>query len=229
MTNAPVTPGEAKNLIISPTATFCLAFVKLFLQLPTQFYKILNYLFTASGAINNLFLQQIFNPGDLKFSASALSQTSDWLLCDGSAVSRTTYAGLFAAINTVYGAGDSSTTFNLPDFRGRFPIGLGTTTGLLDRAGAAVAGSTYSLGQKGGEEKVKLIMAELPNHIAPVKATVDGFIISEASTAGSATTLTGGGAAGRRATPAEALDPLGTDTPHNNIPPFQAVNVYIKI
>jgi microcystin-dependent protein len=49
-----------------------------------------------------------------------------WLLCDGSAISRTTYADLFAAIGTNYGAGDGSTTFNIPDVRGRVPVGLGT-------------------------------------------------------------------------------------------------------
>lgn len=46
---------------------------------------------------------------------------SGWLACDGSAVSRTTYASLFTTIGTTYGTGDGSTTFNLPDFRGRFP------------------------------------------------------------------------------------------------------------
>jgi microcystin-dependent protein len=44
-----------------------------------------------------------------------------WLACDGTAISRTTYASLFAAVSTSYGVGDGSTTFNLPDFRGRFP------------------------------------------------------------------------------------------------------------
>jgi microcystin-dependent protein len=48
------------------------------------------------------------------------------LLADGSAVSRTTFAALFAVIGTTYGAGDSSTTFNLPDLRGRTPVGVGT-------------------------------------------------------------------------------------------------------
>ncbi|WP_299949065.1 phage tail protein [uncultured Ruegeria sp.] len=43
-----------------------------------------------------------------------------WLECDGSAVSRTTYAALFTAIGTTYGTGDGSTTFNLPDYRGEF-------------------------------------------------------------------------------------------------------------
>ncbi|HRF69837.1 MAG TPA: tail fiber protein [Candidatus Pelethenecus sp.] len=51
---------------------------------------------------------------------------SGWLLCDGSAVSRTTYADLFAVISTTYGTGDGSTTFNLPDLRSRLPVGAGT-------------------------------------------------------------------------------------------------------
>lgn len=49
---------------------------------------------------------------------------SGWLRCDGSAVSRTTYAALFAAIGTLYGAGDGSTTFNLPNLTGRVPFGM---------------------------------------------------------------------------------------------------------
>ena len=47
----------------------------------------------------------------------------NWLVCDGSAVSRTTYAELFAIIGTNYGAGDGSTTFNLPNYKGRVPVG----------------------------------------------------------------------------------------------------------
>ncbi len=49
-----------------------------------------------------------------------------WLLCDGAAVSRTTYADLFALIGTTYGAGNGSTTFNVPDLKGRVMIGAGT-------------------------------------------------------------------------------------------------------
>lgn len=62
-----------------------------------------------------------------------------WLLCDGSAVSRTTFAGLFAVIGTSYGSGDGSTTFELPDLRQRFPLGLadsGTGAALGDTGGA---------------------------------------------------------------------------------------------
>ena len=62
-----------------------------------------------------------------------------WLLCDGSAVSRTTYADLFAVIGETYGIGDGSTTFDLPDLQQRFPLGLapsGTGAVMGDEGGA---------------------------------------------------------------------------------------------
>lgn len=55
------------------------------------------------------------------------SAPSGYLLCNGSAVSRSTYSALFAVVGTAFGSGDGSTTFNLPDFRDRFPVGAGTT------------------------------------------------------------------------------------------------------
>lgn len=61
-----------------------------------------------------------------------------WLICDGRAVSRTTYRALFEIIGTTYGAGDGSTTFNLPDFRGRFALGV------------AASGTGATLGATGG-------------------------------------------------------------------------------
>lgn len=64
-----------------------------------------------------------------------------FILCDGSAISRTTYSILFSVIGTTYGVGDGSTTFNIPDLRQRFPLGkaasgtgstLGGTGGAID-------------------------------------------------------------------------------------------------
>lgn len=55
---------------------------------------------------------------------TAASPPTGWLLCDGSAVSRSTYAELFSEIGTTYGAGDGSTTFNLPNLKGRSPMGV---------------------------------------------------------------------------------------------------------
>jgi len=64
---------------------------------------------------------------------------SGWLVCDGTAVSRTAYAALFAAIGTTYGTGDSSTTFNLPDLRTRVAVGVGTGRALASVGGSADA------------------------------------------------------------------------------------------
>ena len=84
----------------------------------------------------------------------AAAAPTGWLLCDGSVVSRTTYAALYAVIGTTWGVGDGSTTFNVPDSKGRFPIGYGTGAGLTARA----------LGAKGGEESHTITITELPSH-----------------------------------------------------------------
>lgn len=64
-------------------------------------------------------------PGTIFQFAGSASPTG-YLMCDGSAVSRTTYADLFSAIGVAYGTGNGTTTFNLPDGRGRGLVGLGT-------------------------------------------------------------------------------------------------------
>jgi len=63
------------------------------------------------------------------------SAPTGWLLCDGSAVSRATYSELFALVSTTFGAGDGSTTFNLPDMRQRIPIGRHSGVTALDTIG----------------------------------------------------------------------------------------------
>lgn len=77
-----------------------------------------------------------------------------YLPCDGAAVSRTTYAALWEAIGTLWGAGNGSTTFNVPDLRGRALIGAGTGSGLTPR----------SVGQTGGAENVVITMDYLTPH-----------------------------------------------------------------
>ena len=76
-----------------------------------------------------------------------------YLLCDGSAVDRTTYATLYAVIGDTFGAGDGSSTFNLPDLSGRVPLGVS---------------STHLLGSTGGSETVTLTESELPAHVHEV-------------------------------------------------------------
>lgn len=70
-----------------------------------------------------------------------------WLVCDGNVVSRTTYSALFTAIGTYWGGGDGSTTFNLPDFRARVPLGLDLQgTGRLG-AGRGAFGLNFQVGE----------------------------------------------------------------------------------
>ena len=64
--------------------------------------------------------------GELKMWPTGTAPTG-YLLCNGALISRTTYAALFAVIGTTYGAGDGSTTFTLPNFKDRMPIGAGNT------------------------------------------------------------------------------------------------------
>ncbi len=95
---------------------------------------------TAAGklSVNGVLVHE---SGVIQMYAGAAAPTG-WLLCDGSAVSRTTYATLFAVIGTTYGVGDGSTTFNLPDMRGRMPVGKGTNAAvdtLGDNEGFATA------------------------------------------------------------------------------------------
>jgi microcystin-dependent protein len=75
-----------------------------------------------------------------------------YLLCNGQAVSRMKYAALFSLIGTAYGTGDGSTTFNLPDLRGRAPHGQNSV------------GTYATRGVTGGAETVTLAAATLPAH-----------------------------------------------------------------
>ena len=92
---------------------------------------------------------------------------SGYLWANGAAVSRTTYAALFAEIGTTYGAGDGSTTFNVPDLCGRAPFGSDDMGGIsaksrITNAGSGIVGTT--LGASGGVESVTLTANQIPAH-----------------------------------------------------------------
>ncbi len=86
----------------------------------------------------------------------------DWALCDGSSVRISDNQQLFALLGTTWG-GDGTTSFKLPDLRGRVPIGQGQGTGLTKRV----------LAQTGGTEAVTLTTATLPNHTHSLNASTD--------------------------------------------------------
>jgi microcystin-dependent protein len=86
-------------------------------------------------AVDGSALTGVLPVGSVSMFAGSSAPTG-WLLCNGAAVSRTTFSALFAIIGTTYGAGNGSTTFNVPDMRGRAAIGVGQGSGLTDRAPA---------------------------------------------------------------------------------------------
>jgi microcystin-dependent protein len=94
--------------------------------------------------------------------AGSTAPNSSFVLCYGQAISRTTYASLFSLLSTTYGAGDGSTTFNLPDLRGRAIFGVDAMGGSGASRIGAIVGAT--IGSAGGTETHTLTEAQLPSH-----------------------------------------------------------------
>lgn len=93
---------------------------------------------------------------------------AQWVLCDGSTISRTTYSALFGVIGTTYGSGNGSSTFHVPDLRGRMPIGAGTGAGDNTTGSGQVTGgdalTARTVGQWGGNQTHTLTEAQIPGH-----------------------------------------------------------------
>lgn len=98
---------------------------------------------TVHAALDDIIAEvEVVTPVGVVLPYVGASAPTGWALCDGQAVSRTTYAALFAVIGTAFGAGDGSTTFNLPDLRSRFIAGKGVATwsdALAESGGSADA------------------------------------------------------------------------------------------
>lgn len=148
-------------------------------------------------------------PGTVQLFAGA-ALPPGWLACEGQAVSRTTYAELFAAIGTTWGAGNGTTTFNVPDLRGRVALGTGTGPGRSPRA----------LGQVGGAESHALSAAEMPPHthglLGATLVADDGYGDVPAVQGGA--WVAQGGATGS----------AGGGQAHPQMPPFAALRYMIR-
>lgn len=156
----------------------------------------------ARNALSTMFydyLEQVVDlptVGDIKMIASNAVPTR-WIECDGSAIDRVTYAKLFAKIGTTYGAGDGSTSFNVPDFGNRSPMHRGSTV--------ALAGTF-------GEKDHTLTIAEMPSHTHRVpkqSATVNAAV----------NVATPAARTDNPATPHITTDATGGDGAHNNVHP----------
>jgi microcystin-dependent protein len=152
---------------------------------------------------------QTTSPAGIVVAFAATVIPEGWLECNGASISRTQYAGLFAAIGTTYGAGDGSTTFGLPDFRGRVLVGVDSTQTEF-----------ASIGQTGGAKTHVLTVAQMPPHTHDIKMDSDttpdggtGAVASEDTfnvTLKDGTLTTGGGEA------------------HNNLQPYLTMRWMIK-
>src|SRR5579871_3952906 len=107
----------------------------------------------------------------------ATAPNSSFAFPYGQAISRTTYASLFALLGTTYGNGDGSTTFNLPDKRGRISVALdtmgGTASGRVTSASGGIDGTT--VGATGGGQTYTMQRSDLPN-VAPTFTATTGAV-----------------------------------------------------
>lgn len=140
---------------------------------------------------------------------AAAAAPTGWLLCNGSTVSRTTYAVLFSVIGVTWGIGDGTTTFGLPDLQGRVVIGAGAGTGLTAR----------TLAGTGGAETHLLTVAEMPAH------THDSPAWNDMAAAGGRHAVTSIAQVGNMTT---AGGSRGLDGAHNNVQPFKVLTYIIK-
>lgn len=105
----------------------------------------------TTAALQQILVGSIIPPGTIQAFGGG-TVPSGWLLCDGTTASRTTYSALFAAVGTAHGSGDGSTTFHLPDLRGRFLRGadnMGTGAASRDPGGRTTSntgGNSTGLG-----------------------------------------------------------------------------------
>jgi microcystin-dependent protein len=155
-------------------------------------------------------------------AASALDLLRfNYLECDGAAVSRTTYSLLFAAIGSAYGAGDGATTFNLPDMRGRVPVGIGSGDNTGGRVTAATA-PAIGLGKTFGGETHKLSVPEMPSHTHHSMAAWHLRWAPNERNAEAKEVIYNGNVN------APLVHPTGDGQPHNNMQPSIFLKYYIK-
>jgi microcystin-dependent protein len=127
----------------------------------------------------------------------------------GQAVSRTTYSGLFALLGTSYGAGDGTTTFNIPDYRGRTLVGHDASQTEFD-----------VLGEAGGAKTHTLTTAEMPSHSHPTNLAERAYVTREFTGTPPYGDITG---ATKFFGSQNAVAPQGGDAGHNNLQPYTVV------
>lgn len=143
-----------------------------------------------------------------------------WAMCNGQPLSISQNEALYSLIGTTYG-GDGRSVFQLPDMRGRIPVGTGT----------AKTGTAYPMGQIGGLEQVTLVESNLPAHTHPVKANqLPGTINSPLNAYFALSSLNQYATASPNATMnAAAVSSVGGNDSHDNMMPFYTLTYIIAL
>lgn len=153
---------------------------------------------------------QNWDSGDYKWRASA-SVSAGWLLCDGSIVSQSTYAGLFAVVGTAFNTGGEGVgNFRLPNLKGRVLVSYDSSQTEFD-----------TLGETGGAKTHTLSAAEMPVHNHNIAARWVGGGSTDTNNLSYASTPVGGGGLFGSAN-------AGSGSAHNNLQPYSVAYCYIK-
>lgn len=172
---------------------------------------------------NSIDIQNII-PAGIVSAYGGNNAPEGWLICDGSEVSRTTYRNLFSAIGINYGEGNGTTTFNLPNLKGKVVVGIDSQDEDFDTAG-----------KTGGEKKHTLTKAELPSLVGSIVMHAAADATNVQSVTGdfqSSITNNKYRSGGDVATGARSFGNIdfrvGNNTPHNILQPYTVVNYIIK-
>lgn len=138
---------------------------------------------------------------------SSIKIPTNWLECKGQAISRETYADLFSKIGVTFGEGDGSTTFNLPDLRGKTVFGYSPDSDNL-----------ISMGNTGGEATHTLTIDEIPAHTHKYGSSTSGNLAANGSEHGTSTQ-----------TNSYTTSSTGGGQAHNNMPPYLVATYIIKV
>jgi len=154
-------------------------------------------------------------PSGMIVAFAASLPPTGWLVCDGTAVMRTTYSTLFAVIGETWGAGDGSTTFNVPDLRGRLVL---------------VVSGSHALASTGGAESVTLSVGQLPSHshgVTDPGHVHTALVASSTNTAGVAAGTAVAGNTGSAVT-GITINNTGSGNPVSLLNPYASMQFIIK-